>query len=445
MSDWKDGPACGRCGAITRHFPGLSTCCPECNPPLAPEALYGLPGDFVRLVEPHSEADPVALLVQFLVFAGNAIGRGPYFPVEGDRHGPNLYAVLVGDTSRARKGTSESQVRRLVELVEPDWLSRRVQSGLSSGEGVIHAVRDPVLSEGKVVDPGAEDKRLLVVESEFASTLRVLGRDGNTLSPVLRNAWDGRPLQTLTRNNPARATGAHVSLIGHITREELLRYLTETEAANGFGNRFLWLCVRRSKLLPEGGSLMDAELSPIAERLRRAVTFARAIGRVQRDDEARAVWAEVYPALTEGKFGLLGAMVARSEAQVTRLALLFALLDLSSVVRRIHLESALALWDYAEQSASTIFGEALGDALADQIHQALAGAETGGLTRSAISNRLGRNRTASEIGRALGRLAERGLAYSEPIATGGRPAERWTATSGVRRNETSPIDSGVEP
>ena len=47
-------------------------------------AYYGLPGDIVRTIEPHSEADPVALLAQILASAGNAVGRCPFYQVEGD-------------------------------------------------------------------------------------------------------------------------------------------------------------------------------------------------------------------------------------------------------------------------------------------------------------------------------------------------------------------------
>ncbi len=41
-------------------------------------ARYGLAGEFVRLIEPHSESDPVALFDQFLVMYGNAIGRSVF-------------------------------------------------------------------------------------------------------------------------------------------------------------------------------------------------------------------------------------------------------------------------------------------------------------------------------------------------------------------------------
>ena len=141
--------------------------------------------------------------------------------------------------------------------IELEWCDERIEHGLSSGEGLIWAVRDPVEKTdagGKttVIDPGVEDKRLLILESEFASALRVLKREGNTLSATVRNAWDSGKLSTLTKNSPNRATGAHISIVGHITRTELLRYLDSTETANGFGNRFLWCCVRQIEV-PSGG------------------------------------------------------------------------------------------------------------------------------------------------------------------------------------------------
>ena len=100
-------------------------------------------------------------------------------------------------------------------------------------------------------DPGVEDKRLLVVETEFSSVLKMLLRQGNILGEILRQAWDSGNLRLLTKNNAAKATGAHISLIGHITGDELLRCLSETDQANGFGNRILWPSVRRSKYLPD--------------------------------------------------------------------------------------------------------------------------------------------------------------------------------------------------
>ncbi len=423
-------------------------------PELPKEALHGLAGRYVRKIEPHTEADPAGILVQLLVMFGSIVGRVPHFCVEADRHYCNLFAVLVGDSSKGRKGVSLGQAKRLFESVDEHWCERRIESGLSSGEGLIWSVRDPteksepVREKGKPTgevrtvqtDAGVEDKRLLVLESEFASTLRVLKRDGSTLSATIRNAWDSGRLSSMTKNSPARATGAHISIIGHITKTELLRYLESTETANGFGNRFLWCCVRRSKCLPEGGQAHTLDFRDESREMAERVRFARQTQLIQRSPEARKLWAEVYPALSQGRPGLLGSMIGRAEAQVMRLACQYALLDGSAVVHSSHLIAGLSLWKYCEGSARWIFGLELGDPIADEILRALRSSPDG-LTKAEISHHFHRNRNRHELGRALALLLERGLVKSAREPSGGRPVERWHAHLENEKRGASPCEN----
>jgi hypothetical protein len=203
-------------------------------PELDPAAYHGIAGEFVRLVEPHSEADPVALLTQFLVMAGNLIGRGPYRLADGALHYSNLFMVAVGPTSAGRKGTSHSRTMQTMRLVDENWAAKCQFSGLSSGEGLIWQVRDPIEKREPVkeggrftgdyqtyeADAGVHDKRCLVYEPEFARTLRVCERETNILSTVVRQAWDSGDLSTLTKSSPAPATNAHISIVAHITQTE---------------------------------------------------------------------------------------------------------------------------------------------------------------------------------------------------------------------------------
>jgi hypothetical protein len=409
----------------------------------AREAFDGLAGEIVRTIEPYSEADPVALLIQLIVTFGNAAGRRAHFRVEADLHFANLFAVVIGPTSKGRKGTSLGHSQRLFAEVEPQWAGDCVKSGLSSGEGLIFAVRDPVLRPArfrksgtvlnndddgsmKVVDHGVEDKRLLVVETEFAQPLKVMDRDGNILSTVIRQAWDTGDLRTLTKNSPTQATGAHISIIGHISEEELRRYLSATEQANGFGNRFLWCCARRSKFLPDGGQVPADQLAPLAKRLGEALDFARKAGEMRRTELAAADWRGIYPTLAAGKPGLVGALMGRAEAQVTRLAMIYALLDCSPKIKRRHLGAALALWKYFEDSVVYAFGNPLGDRTADAILSALRRTPEG-ITRTGVSNLFSRHRGTNEITRALSVLLQAKEARFEAIETDGRAEERWFA------------------
>ncbi len=413
---------------------------PEWPNPLSEDAYYGLAGQVVQTIDPHTESDPAALLIQLLTAFGNVINRGPHWRAEADRHGLNLFTVLVGTTSKGRKGISWGHILKLISPSDPHWKQFCIQTGLSSGEGLIYVVRDPPEVNGGSENGNSDDSRpregipmdnrLVVIESEFASPLRMIGRDGNTLSPVIRQAWDGGTLQVMTRQSPLIATSAHVSIIGHVTRDELRCELRRTDAGSGFGNRFLWACVKRSKVLPDGGRVPEADFKRLADQLKHAVEYAISLGdhEFRRNDEARTIWHSIYEELSEGKPGLFGAVISRAEAQVMRIACLYALLDKSPEIRREHLIAGLAVWKYCEASARYIFGDALGDPLIDTLLSRLRAAPRG-MTKTELNAALGRNRKADDINQALTLLSDRGLARMELEETSGRPAERWFATN----------------
>lgn len=414
---------------------GNAPTAPPWPAPLDSAALHGIAGDFVRLIEPHTESDPAAILTQFLVCFGALVGRGPFYQVESTRHYCNLFALLVGESAKARKGTSWDRVRAPFEAVH-GWKPH--VSGLSSGEGLKFHLRD-AREETKpnkhgelvteVVDGGIEDKRLLVTEAEFASALRAVQRQGNTLSSTVREAWDSGNLRTLTKNDPITATGAHICIIGHIVADELRSELTATDTANGFANRFLFVAARRSKLLPFGGGDTDeSELQTPVARLRERAELARTRGRITMTPPARAIWQAVYPTLSEGGDGLHGSVTARAEAQCVRLALVYALLDGAAEIDAPHLTAALAVWTYCDATALHIFGASLGDRTADEILRRLQKAGDAGLTRTGIRDIFGRNLSAERIGAALDLLQRRGRAACQAVATGGRPGELWKAT-----------------
>jgi len=249
------------------------------------------------------------------------------------------------------------------------------------------------------------------------------------VSEHIRCAWDGEKISTITKHSPLCSTGAHISIVGHITIDELRARLTRADAASGFANRFLFPLVRRSKELPFGGSLDDSATVKLGERLREKIASTQNIGRVEMTNAAREQWGAVYSKLTAAQPGLLGAVVARGEAQVVRLALVYALLDGAGEIDVPHLKAALAVWEYCEASAAFIFGDLLGDPVADEIARALQHAPEG-MSRTAIRDLFGRHRSADRIGAALALLTTKGRARLESRTTGGRPVEIWFATRG---------------
>ncbi len=146
---------------------------------------------------------------------------------------------------------------------------------------------------------------------------------------------------------------------------------------------------------------------------------------MKRDADASELWRSEYARLSEGRAGLLGSITSRAEAQVMRLAVIYALLDGRAEIRVEHLRAALALWDYSERSAAYVFGEALGDPVADQILDELK-ANPDGLTRSQIRDLFKRHQRAERIDLALTSLRDHGLAHERFVSTGGRPARIWS-------------------
>ena len=419
--------------ALTDLASGFSDPGPS-RPVLGDAALYGLVGDIVRAIEPETEADPAALLVQAIVAFGSCIGPRPHYEIEATQQKANLFCIVVGRSSKSRKGTAWAHIIRIFRRVDSKWAENQILTGLSTGEGLIWSVRDQDAKKSKANQQSEDvvasvlDKRVLVLQSEFASVLRVQRREGNTLSAILRNAWDSGTMGILTKNSPVKATGGHVSIIGHITEDELRKELTATDEANGYANRFLFVCASRSKHLPLGGDVNEQTLSDLVQRLTAARRFAMNVGKIKFSTNAVKLWIERYPRLTREIPGMLGAITSRSEAQVLRLSLLYALLSCSKAIKTIHLRAALSLWRYCEKSARYIFGGTLGDKIADRILMALK-ANPKGFSRNDIREQLfRRNLDESRIDRALKFLAQHHLARSARESTAGRPKEMWYAT-----------------
>lgn len=416
-------------------------------------AYYGLAGEVVKTIEPHTEADPTAILINLLTAFGNCLGLSSYFQVEHRRHYLRLFSVLVGRSAIGRKGSSWSTIRYIFDQIESDWVQERIVGGLSSGEGLVNEVRDkriekkPRRQEGRteyvdeVVDQGISDKRLLVVEEEFAQVLKVSSREGNILSDIIRKAWDDGNLRIVTKSNPIRATGAHISIIGHISKDELLRYLNDTEQANGFGNRFLWFLVKRSKLIPNPTGTPLSSLNSLISQLLDRIVAGRKVSLLVRDDEAESYWAKIYPKLTEETEGLIGSLTARAPVQVMRIACIYALLDKSQLIKIPHLKAALAIWEYSEHSVTYIFGDSIGDPYADRILSELRQIYPDGMTETEIWKLFG-NHGGRRIQSALKVLNNSNLVVvSRGESTGGRIPKIWRAAKKAKYANKVYLDS----
>lgn len=384
---------------------------PEDWPDLPAEAAYhGVLGDIAQAVAPYTEADPVGLLGTLLAMFGAACG-GDRWLYQGSMQRTNLSVLLVGETGfRGRKGTGLDVSRSVFGLAYPEladlWLV-----GVASGEAI----------SGHLGRHDSEE-RVLLVEPEFGRLLTIMGRDGNTLSPVLRNAWDGVPLGHARARDESLVTRHHVTLLGHVTPVELRAKLTTVDAANGFVNRILLLAVRRTRLIPFPVA-PDEHVRQFVEPLHRAIVEAHSPREMAFDEPARERWQEFYAELARTpRLGLAGAVTGRHEAQVARLALVYALADRSSAVGVAHLDAAIALADYARRSAIWALGDSTGNRHADVLRRMLEEGEIG-WREAKLALGL---RTAADMAEVVEVLVSAGLAEVVRVpreGPGGRPRQ----------------------
>ncbi len=351
-------------------------------------ALHGLAGQFVRALAPHTEAHPVALLEHLLAEFSCAISRRPYIVLDGHQTPLIIWPCIVGERSKARKDTAD----RRIDGIFPK-AGIHLQRG---GKCIGTLLTGDVLIAALCNNPpkGVEihrDPCLYLVQSQFGSVLQTIDGEQNSLASVLRMAWDGKTIvPPPPLSDRISAAEPHLVVVGHVTPDQASKYLNTTNKCRSIGDLFLWLSVERGQMLAQTSSPSDATMKPLYEALRNTVGFVHGTPgepmtfpnssspylEVTLSPEAAQCWEEVYPILSTSRPGQIGALLCRAEAYVLRIAALYALLDMRTCVDVPHLEAALALWNYAEESVERLFGNNL--SVAECEHRILRAIEKAG-------------------------------------------------------------------
>jgi hypothetical protein len=334
-----------------------------------PACLYGLVGDVARAGSHTTEANPYAVAANFIAFMSCAVGRGPYMPVGNTWHHCRQFMLHIGRSGRGRKGDAaslNSRIERALKELSKDAVPQVHRGGLSSREGLVYLIHDGY-TEGKTEVEAVLDKRLLVIESEFANVLHQGKREGNTLSAALRDCWDGVSLKPATKSSRLWATDPHVAMIGAVTPGELLGLMASRELTNGFANRFMMFWAERTKMLAFPRATSQQDVDALAGRVHEVLTFCQAERwgekdkmRVELSTEARKLYEKLYLGeLNDNSAGeRITALIERRAPMLLRLAMLFALCDLTTTVEVHHINAALAWIRYSVESVKFIFASA---------------------------------------------------------------------------------------
>jgi hypothetical protein len=420
---------------------GLPADEPQAPKPLdySSPALYGLAGEIVKAIAPEREFDLAAVLMQTLVTFGSVVGRKPHWMHGATCHGLNLNLGVEGETGIG-KGCGLDFVLLLMDQADPQWAIRKKWGGLSSGEGFLYMVRDRKTRTNKdgdeeIIDEGVTDKRLLIIETEFAEVLEVMQRTGNKLSAMMRQAWDGKPLENHSRAFDCVATNHHISVIAHSTQADLRELMPTRAAHNGWGNRFWWVsCAPSAEGAPFGRLLPKPVQKRLVRRLQEALRHVADLERHRKtqllfDADATKLWKSVRS--TTLARDMCNPITGRALPQVRRVAALYGLLDCEGYTREPHLQAALAAWAHAAGSARLLFGDRAQLRPEEQkLLDALRAAGPQGLTQKQIYSDVFRNNKSAEDVLTLLRGLQRNKPKirCEQIPTGpkgGRPGVRW--------------------
>jgi phage/plasmid primase-like uncharacterized protein len=351
-----------------------------------PTMLYGIFGEIGRTAADGTEANPYAACMNAMVFFSACVGREVYLSIGDEFHHARLFALHIGRSSVGRKGTALALLWRIIDAIDkqernskggvifedsrllPKWHI----GGLSSREGVVMALHNG-FTLGKDEHPPIHDKRYWAIESEFANTLAQAARGGNTLSSALRDLWDGKTLKPLTKQ-PIGASDPHLCMSAACTPSEFLDMLTARDRDNGFINRFLIFHAERTRLESRPRPTPDDMVAKFASRLLEIIAFSKGgycwdsdpdlssqnRRRIKMSSEADTLYDRLYyTELNSKKDGeRIAGLMHRGGPYLLRMAMLFALSDLSEVIEVHHLEAAMAWVRYWRESVKFIFNDA---------------------------------------------------------------------------------------
>ena len=399
--------------------------------PPSPEAFVGPLGDLTRAIAPHVPWDPVAFHFQALVALGNYLGFAPYVADGASQRRANMFLAVVGGTASG-KGSSWAFVDWLMNRVDPQWCNDRVITAVGSGEGLLSKITDPVFTLNPRGDEvlaieGSPDKRVLYVEEELGALFNKMVAQ-ESVEKMITKAWDSGALETATKKESMRCAAPHVSIVGHITPDELFDRLDKRLLDNGFSNRWLYVLIKRTAVVPRPRP--PQELPQVVAAADRVVSAARDAaanwsGEVSLSPGAAQVFDETYEVMAAQRFaGAVGKQSARWAPQMFKLALVFAALSGSVQISREDLLAARAVWAYAHRSSVAFLSGMTGNEYADRLLAMWRETDYADLTLTDIDDMFSKHMSAHKRAKMLDRLARDGL-ITRAVAQsprGGRPA-----------------------
>ena len=366
-------------------------------PPLTSTSLRGVLGQFVDIAYPTTAACRELLMGNMIPIIGSMFGKKTPSMFGSDVHPGVTFSLNIARTADG-KGQALNHALTAIRAVDGVWLDGSYHANVSSGEGLIR-----LAGGGKLAMAGGDEVRIVLAVPEMTAIFTAQGRDGSTLSDMLRNGWDLSKLEN-TRSEKSKSTFATnytMGVCGSITPDALRGSLQKIDWVNGSVNRFLWNVMSGSKTVSR--SMTPPDFTQWSELVKRLYALNRHHSEGQQAVEYSTAGAKVWdawvnsiPEYDDGDPMADG--MARAKPHALRLANLYAQLDERRLdgwkmqLEPVHVEAAIELversrasmaWYLADQSVGGV-NAAFDKGDLDRLRKMVAAAitETGAATLS---------------------------------------------------------------
>jgi putative DNA primase/helicase len=347
---------------------------PRPTPEQAETMLYGTVGLFAKAAADGKGLDPIAAALACLTWLGTEVSPRIVLQIADSYHPARIFGVHVGRSSRGAKGDSSQLLKKVIRRISKqhsELLGAFHSGGLSTREGLALQLHDG-FTQGEQETPAVTDKRLFVIESEFANIMAQTKRDGNTLSTALRDAFDYPcKIDPMTKTNRISSTNPHIGILGNITPYELASKLSKNEISNGVINRFMLIYSERMANVPFPPATDNGLVDMLANEFASVIHWAKgSYGDssfdlydsqvvATLDNHAKAFWVIVFDELSNPYGGeFIAAATDRRRVFALRLALLFAITDKSLVIQEHHIRAGVEWARFSARTAAYVLGGA---------------------------------------------------------------------------------------
>ena len=333
--------------------------------------LYGFVGEIALEAANGKEVNEYAAFMYLLTALSANFGRDIYLPIGDSYHHSRLFCLHLGRSAKGRKGETMKLVDRILEkATEIDIKNNHSneivcvthKGGLSTREGLISLIHDGINLGAKNEEPAINDKRMLVIESEFANVLHQSKRDGNTLSAAIRDLYDGRSVYPLIKTNKMGATDPHIAIWGNITPSELVELVSERELSNGSFNRYITIFAERYNLVSMPEPTPHHKVLEYALKCLDVIEWAKGsypdyknTRQACLSDDAKQAYDQIYKRIESRNNGNLSDILVRLSTNLLRMALTLAIIDKSLVIEVVHIRVAYEWSLFSDASVRYIF------------------------------------------------------------------------------------------